>query len=269
MNDLLRRGLLIAASALIVFAAGSSYAKKIVPSDQYGRVVINNYSESAGMAPVVFDHWLHRSRFTCRVCHVDIGFAMQAGGTRIRAADNSHGLYCGTCHNGVRLFANKPIFKSCPETIDKATKIGENCDRCHSLGKEVKKEYDFKTFTKNFPKKGLGNGIDWEEAEVKGYIKPADYVEGVSIKKPPLKAQKDFAIESKGTWMSDVIFSHKKHAFWNGCEVCHPEIFPSVKKGTTKYSMFQIYEGEYCGVCHINVAFPLIECQRCHTRPVR
>ena len=247
--------------------AGMAYAKKVVPPEEYGRVVINNYSARAGIAPVVFDHWLHRSRFTCRLCHVDVGFAMQAGGTKIQAADNSHGLYCGTCHNGTRLFNNKPIFKSCPEKTTGTER--DNCDRCHSLGKKVKKEYEFKSYTKKFPKKGLGNGIDWDEAEEKGFIRPVNFLEDVSIRKPPLKVQKDFSIESKGTWMSDVIFSHKKHAVWNGCELCHPEIFPSVKKGTTRYNMFQIYEGEYCGVCHINVAFPLIECQRCHTKPVR
>jgi hypothetical protein len=39
--------------------------------------------------------------------------------------------------------------------------------------------------------------------------------------------------------MPNVTFSHKKHALWNGCELCHPDIFPSVKKGTIEYSMFQ------------------------------
>jgi len=33
---------------------------------------------------VVFDHWLHRAKFTCRLCHVDIGFAMKAEATDIR-----------------------------------------------------------------------------------------------------------------------------------------------------------------------------------------
>ena len=43
---------------------------------EFGRVVLNNYSQKAGLAPVVFDHWLHRSKFTCtslprghRLCH--------------------------------------------------------------------------------------------------------------------------------------------------------------------------------------------------------
>jgi c(7)-type cytochrome triheme protein len=83
-----------------------------------------------------------------------------------------------------------------------------------------------------------------------------------------MKAQKDFLIEIRASWMDKVLFSHKKHAVWNGCEVCHPEIFPNVKRGATKYSMLEIVNGEYCGVCHDKVAFSLRDCQRCHTQPV-
>ncbi|MCB1743285.1 MAG: hypothetical protein KDK91_23115, partial [Gammaproteobacteria bacterium] len=36
---------------------------------EYGDVVINNYSDDAGMRPVVFPHWFHRIRFRCKVCH--------------------------------------------------------------------------------------------------------------------------------------------------------------------------------------------------------
>ena len=41
---------------------------------EYGDVVINNYSDGAGMRPVIFPHWFHRVRFRCKVCHADIGF---------------------------------------------------------------------------------------------------------------------------------------------------------------------------------------------------
>jgi c(7)-type cytochrome triheme protein len=41
-----------------------------------------------------------------------------------------------------------------------------------------------------------------------------------------------------------------------------------VSKGATKYSMVEIFEGKYCGVCHGTVAFPNIDCQRCHVKPV-
>ena len=138
------------------------------------------------------------------------------------------------------------------------------CERCHSLKKNSDKEREFNAFIEKMPRKALGNGIDWEAAESSGLIKPLDCLEGISVQRPPIKAQKDFSIEANVTWMSDVIFSHKKHAFWNGCEVCHPEIFP-IKKGSKRYTMLEIDSGEYCGVCHDKVAFPILDCQRCHT----
>jgi len=251
--------------AILVSAGTADAWNRTVPSE-YGRVIIKNYSRRAGLAPVVFDHWVHRSRFTCRFCHVDIGFAMNAGETHITAAMNRQGLYCGACHDGKRSFGDKKIFAACSEGVSKEGSL--RCERCHSRGKKVKKEYDFTAFSEKLPKTALGNGINWEEAEAKGLIKPVDFLEGVSIRRPSLKAQKDFLIEIKSSWMDKVLFSHKKHALWNGCEVCHPEIFPSVQKGATKYSMLQIVNGQYCGVCHDKVAFPLQDCQRCHTQPV-
>ncbi len=250
----------------VLLSARSVTAMTVVPPEIYGRVVINNYSYRSGIAPVVFDHWLHRSKFTCRLCHVDIGFAMEAGGTKISAATNRKGYHCGACHDGNRVFEGRITFGSCSDNSTKEE--GARCERCHSLGKNVTREYEFDTFIKRLPKRALGNGIDWEEAEADGLIRPVDFLEGISIKRTPLKMDKDVFIESKGAWMSDVLFSHKKHARWNGCEVCHPEIFPSTKKGTIKYSMMQISSGEYCGVCHNKVAFPLIDCRRCHTKPV-
>jgi len=228
---------------------------------EFGRVVINNYSEKAHLAPVVFDHWLHRAKFTCRVCHVDIGFGMKANYTDIKAIDNQNGYYCGSCHNG------KTAFSSCSDEF--APKNAGTCVRCHSWGRSVKPKYDFKEFVKDWPKERLGNGIDWEKAEDEGKISPVDFIEGVSIKRDKLVTQKDFALDAKVEGMPDIIFSHQKHTVWNGCELCHPEIFIGIKKGTTSYSMVDIYDGKYCGACHINVAFPLFDCQRCHTQKVQ
>ena len=39
------------------------------PFWKYGNVVLGSKSRKAGMAPVIFSHWSHRSRYTCRVCH--------------------------------------------------------------------------------------------------------------------------------------------------------------------------------------------------------
>jgi c(7)-type cytochrome triheme protein len=261
---------LLAVSAVVTVSAqaADAPAKKRRPlPPEFGRVILNNGSEKAGMAPVSFDHWLHRAKFTCRVCHVDVGFAMKAGATQIKASDNQAGFYCGACHNGKLVVDKKKVFESCGKAL-----IGENrptCLRCHSVGKNVTPVYDFNAFTKNLPRGRFGNGVDWEKAEEAGLIQPLDFLEGVSIPRKSFTAQKDFALSSKLQGMPDIIFSHAKHTVWNGCELCHPEIFVGVKKGATKYSMVEIFDGKYCGACHVTVAFPLIDCGRCHTRPVQ
>ena len=104
------------------------------------------------------------------------------------------------------------------------------------------------------------------EAEARGLVKPIDFLEGVSMQRPRLSMDKELSIASSGSWKSDVQFSHRKHAVWNGCEVCHPEIFPSTKQGVVRYSMLQIHSGQFCGGCHGSVAFPLADCERCHTK---
>jgi c(7)-type cytochrome triheme protein len=251
----------ILVSIIGIAFAGTGVKKRRPLPFEFGRVVINNYSEAVHFAPVEFDHWLHRAKFTCRLCHVDIGFAMAANETGIRADDNKNGYYCGSCHNG------KAAFPSCRNDFEE--KDFATCTRCHSEGRRVEKKYDFREFVKGWPRERLGNGVDWEEAEKQGKINPVDYIEGISIKRDKFVDPPDFELKSKVQGMPDIIFSHRKHTVWNGCEVCHPEIFVGIKKGMTKYSMVELYEGKYCGVCHNNVAFPLLDCQRCHTEKVQ
>jgi c(7)-type cytochrome triheme protein len=261
--------LALAAIALPAFihAEQASGKKRRPLPPEFGRVVLDKGSAKGGQAPVVFDHWLHRSRYTCRLCHVDIGFAMTANGTGIKASDNAAGFYCGACHNGRMVVGGKKLFESCNRGAPGEQKA--TCVRCHSLGKNVKPEVDFVVFTRGFPKGRFGNGIDWEKAEEAGLIKPIDFLEGVSVPRKSLAAQKDFALSPKLEGMPEIIFSHSKHTVWNGCELCHPEIFGAVKKGTVKYTMSEIFDGKYCGVCHVTVAFPMQDCQRCHTKAVK
>ncbi len=81
---------------------------------EYGDIIINNYSDEAGMNPVVFPHWFHRIRFRCKVCHTDIGFKFKAGGNDIDMLKIIDGQYCGACHNGEVAW---PV---------------ENCNLCHT-----------------------------------------------------------------------------------------------------------------------------------------
>ena len=234
---------------------------------EYGRVVIDNYSQKSNLAPVVFEHWIHRSKFTCRVCHVDVGFAMKAGATGITALDNERGYYCGACHNGKTMVAGKAVFPSCTRNLTAADT--KTCQRCHSYGLKVASDYDFFRFSEPLPKEHFGNGLDWEKSEELGLIKPATSLEGFSVHRNTLVVQKDFALDPKVEGMPDIIFSHKKHTVWNGCELCHPEIFMGVKRGNSHYTMVDISQGKSCGACHTTVAFPLTDCTRCHSKPVQ
>jgi c(7)-type cytochrome triheme protein len=258
---------------LVVLLAGSASAaepgsgkKRRPPPGEYGRVVLANHSPAARLAPVVFDHWVHRARYTCRLCHIDLGFSMKAGETDVKAADNIAGQYCGACHNGRTVSSDgHRVFEACARVIPADTR---SCDRCHSQGKELRPENDFATLARKLPHERFGNGIDWERAELQKLIRPIDFLEGVSIKRQQIQGQKDFALTAKLEGMPNIIFSHAKHTTWNGCELCHPEIF-KVRRGATRNSMVQIFDGQSCGTCHTTVAFPLVDCQRCHTAPVQ
>jgi len=98
----------LAAAALLALAGGEDARA------EYGDVVINNYSDAAGMRPVVFPHWFHRVRYRCKVCHADLGFKFKAGGNEINMVKIIDGQFCGACHNG-----------------EVAWSI-ENCNMCHS-----------------------------------------------------------------------------------------------------------------------------------------
>ncbi len=247
---------IVLAFVTMILAAGAALGGEIAPQD-YGKVIMNTASPAQGMAPVVFDHWLHRAKYTCRVCHSDIGFGLKTGTTEVKAADNMKGMYCGVCHNG------KPVFAACGTDKNDA-----RCVRCHSQGKNVKRQQDFAAFTAKLPKEHFGNGVNWEKAAEGGTIKLIDYIEGVSSKKASLPIQQDFTIHPKAGAKNDILFSHKKHVAWNGCEVCHPEIFKGGKRGTTTYSMNEINQGKFCGVCHGVVSFPIADCDRCHSKPL-
>jgi c(7)-type cytochrome triheme protein len=238
---------------------GQVYLPPPPPADpgNYGKVILDKYSRPTPGA-VVFDHWLHRAKFTCRLCHVDIGFAMKARETGIRAATNRQGFHCGSCHDGKRIINGKVVFAACSDVAH-----DRQCDRCHSDGKRGVREYEYKRFTAKFPK-GV-YGIDWEAAESAGIIKPMDFLEGISVKRSPMPSREDFTVKPAYSWVHPIRFSHEKHLAWNGCEVCHPDIFPTTKRGTIRYSMFFNIEGRFCGACHGRVAFPLNHCQGCHS----
>jgi c(7)-type cytochrome triheme protein len=104
-------------------------------------------------------------------------------------------------------------------------------------------------------------------AEKSEIVKPIDIVEGVTIQKEQMKNRPDMAFHPHMEHFSGIRFSHELHSKWNGCDVCHPEIFPSDRNNpTARVTMYQIAKGKFCGACHVKVAFPVNGCNKCHTR---
>ncbi len=96
-----------------------------------------------------------------------------------------------------------------------------------------------------------------------GLIEPRPSLAG--DEKPEIR---ETAVLMKNTYpLLYVRFTHKPHTQWMSCEACHDRIFlPQID--ANPITMAKILEGEYCGLCHGAVSFPLTECNRCHnTRP--
>lgn len=257
------RWLALAAVAALAIGARVAGAEEGDPRP-YGRVILDQ-SHGMKVPAVAFDHVSHRAWFTCRVCHVDLGFALQRGGTQISADANREGQYCGACHDGKRLHEGRPIFAACSGWP--VPDAARGCLRCHA-GPEPRPSAAAQRLASTLPPDVAGDP-DWDEAERRGVVKPRDVVEGLSLRRSPMKLDRDLALRPIGTWMSKVTFSHKKHGVWLGCELCHPEIFPVTRQGTVRIRMADIRAGRYCGACHLSVAFPVSTCDRCHEREKR
>lgn len=106
--------------------------------------------------------------------------------------------------------------------------------------------------------------IDWAKIVRQGLIKPKFSLDPNADEMPPMPL--DILIPAKGDFVNDVLYPHEIHTWWLKCEVCHPKIFVPAK-GQNNMSMVGVVEGKWCGRCHNKVAFPLSDCQRCHTVP--
>lgn len=213
-----------------------------LPPDEYGNILIDRTSARNGVKPAIFSHWEHRVKYTCRVCHSELEFTMEKNTTPITEADNKAGKFCGACHDGKIAFGH----------------TDENCNKCHNgdLG------YGREKFEKlpKLPFSKFGNRIDWSSSLEKGLIEPLQY-----LKIPPeIGFDKELLLEAEWSMIPPAIFPHKSHIKWLDCNNCHPEIF-NIKKKTTKHFLMEyIKEGQFCGVCHLTIAFPMTDCHRCH-----
>ena len=218
---------------------------QLPPSNEYGNVLINRTSTANNIKPVSFSHWRHRTKYTCRVCHSELEFNMKVNTTEITELANRKGKYCGACHNGKIAFRHNG-----------------NCDKCHSGDISYGKEKFDVVFSKlPFARTSFGDGINWVESFRLGVITPASYVK---TKSQDLPFDKMLVLDSELKIIPPSIFPHKAHTMWLDCDSCHPDVFNIKKKTTQFFSMSYILKGQFCGVCHLNVAFPLDDCKRCH-----
>lgn len=239
--------LLLAGSLLLcrdARGAGAWLTPPPPPPEQYGTVLIDRASTAAGQKPVVFAHWLHRMKYTCRVCHFELYFAMQTNATEITEEKNRAGEYCGACHNGKEAFGHTE----------------ENCARCHT-GDIAAGAKDFGRLT-FFPENRYGNGVDWMAALDEGKIKPRQSLFEAAYRQVPYA--KALELEAEWARIPPAVFSHASHSSWLDCSICHPDIFNIRKKTTAHFEMRYILEGKFCGACHLTVAFPIDDCKRCH-----
>ena len=115
---------------------------------------------------------------------------------------------------------------------------------------------------RGLPPSKSGNIVDWMQALSQGVISPRRIQNPSASNIPPMF--KEIIMLNKNGSMPMIPFPHKAHTMWLECSHCHPAIFEE-KIGATNFSMEKILYGEQCGLCHGSVAFPLVDCTRCHS----
>lgn len=105
--------------------------------------------------------------------------------------------------------------------------------------------------------------VDWVAAIELGVIAPMDHLDPTKEKFPPMDFNVIFKVKGD---LPDVVYPHYPHTLWLDCKNCHPGIFV-MQAGVNNVTMDAITKGKFCGQCHGKVAFPLYECNRCHSKP--
>lgn len=237
----------LVSTSTLLWAAGGGYTlPPLPPPHEYASILMNRSASAKGVKPVIFSHWLHRAEASCRICHGELEFDLIVGETPVTEADNREGRFCGACHNGEFAFS---------------VQEKESCPRCHSgtLSSEKNKFTEF--MKKGFPPTELGDGIDWVKAVKRNIVAPAGYIYTPGSL---MVSSKTVTFETKLGGVPAAIFPHAPHGEWMDCSMCHPDLFPLDGKGIAKMTKPAILKGEYCGLCHLRVAFPMNDCPRCH-----
>jgi c(7)-type cytochrome triheme protein len=160
--------------------------------------------------------------------------------------------YCFVCHNGKTVDGVTAFAPTGPE--------GENCKRCHNADTSPNRK-KFNELKNKLPSAKFGNEIDWVKALAAGKIKPK---KSLSKNSSSIILDRTLTLQAEMAMIPPAVFSHKIHTEQLDCSNCHPDIFNIKKKTTKHFSMWRILNNEFCGVCHLRIAFPLDDCKRCH-----
>ncbi|HEX9020122.1 MAG TPA: c(7)-type cytochrome triheme domain-containing protein [Nitrospirota bacterium] len=246
--------LFISSKAFSQGSRGNLDLPTLLPPDEYGDVVIDRFSGEKKIMPVLFSHRLHRVKYTCRVCHGELDFSMKASDTGVVCGGGEMtGKYCTICHD------NKTAFGP------KGTDGEKNCRRCHSADESP----DWKKYAElkqKLPPALYGDEINWAKALTDGLIRPK---KSLRSDFKPVILDRTLTLRAEMSGIPPAVFPHKIHSEWLDCDICHPDIFNIKKKTTKHFSMWRILNKEFCGVCHLSVAFPMNECERCHPAMTR
>lgn len=223
------------------------------PADEYGDLILDRRAARLNSKPVRFSHSKHRKRFTCGVCHTELEFSLELDGTEITRSDYLEGRYCGACHNGKVAFSTEYA-----------------CDACHmtaayKLKRQEKEPPQLEE--QPLPTTKYGDQVDWVSALETGAIQPLDYIPGQVRMNRNMALPKH--LEKPLYWTTSarnviVRFPHTAHTQWLDCANCHPDLFTIKSTGTVEFHKETNLYGQYCGACHMNVAFPMNGCGRCH-----
>lgn len=105
--------------------------------------------------------------------------------------------------------------------------------------------------------------VDWMEALNSGAITPRADLMGTG----KMETWNNDIIMKNTRGMPYVKFPHISHTRWLDCTNCHDNIF-TPKARSNPVTMTKIFQGQYCGVCHGQVAFvTTAACERCHNVP--
>lgn len=218
---------------------------------------VNIARAAGGGFGVKFSHVAHTQWLSCDSCHPAI-FPLDRDAPRPVITMNKirAGQYCGACHGRV------------------AFGVDNACTRCHQGAPEraewkpegpprapIEQVAGWDAASKLLP--SHAGFPDWSKALNDGVVAPRAGLDESAENQPVLPL--DVPFMASGNAAFKVVFSHKAHTEWLGCNNCHVGIF-QMKRGATPITMEKINAGEYCGVCHGKVAFAVnTGCARCHT----